>query len=263
MDTQTLSLEVTSTLLADQPGIRHGFFTRRGGVSSGLYHSLNCGFGSGDDIAVVTENRRRVAAALGQDADSLCTAYQIHSPRAVILDHSWEWRDAPEADALVTNQPGITLGVLTADCVPVLFADPVARVIGAAHAGWKGAVGGVLEATISAMISQGALRKDIRAAIGPAIGWDSYEVGQEFINRFLAESADNKEFFKASTRAGHYMFDIKGYVQQRLANAAIAQTDTLDYDTCSQDDLFFSYRRSCLQGEPVYGRQVSAIVLEP
>ena len=262
MEIDTVTLEVTCPRLEEEPGIRHGFFTRNGGVSSGLYHSLNCGFGSGDDVEIVTENRRRVAVALGQEADNLCTAYQIHSPRTVILDHPWAWRDAPEADSLATNKPGIVLGILTADCVPVLFADSKNRVIGAAHAGWKGAIGGVLESTIEAMLSLGAHKSDIRASIGPAIGQESYEVGSEFRERFLIETTENKEFFIPSARDGHFMFAIKAYVQNRLAKAGISKLHTLPYDTCAQESLFFSYRRSCLNGEPVYGRQVSAIVLE-
>jgi YfiH family protein len=263
METDTVTLDVTCPYMTDEPGIRHGFFTRQGGVSSGLFHSLNCGFGSGDDVSIVAENRRRVAESLGQEETSLCTAYQIHSPNTAILDHAWQWRDAPEADSLATNKPGIVLGILTADCVPVLFADSRNRVIGAAHAGWKGAIGGVLESTLSAMISLGANKNDIRASIGPAIGQRSYEVGTEFRKRFLMESPENTDFFIPSVRDGHFMFAIKAYVQNRLAKVGISQLHNLPYDTCAQEDLFFSYRRSCLNGEPVYGRQVSAIVLEP
>jgi polyphenol oxidase len=262
METQDITRDIPCPFMAQEPGIRHGFFTRRGGVSSGLYRSLNCGYGSGDDVTIITENRNRVAQTLGQDADSLCTAYQIHSPKAVILDHPWAWRDAPEADALVTNKSGIILGILTADCVPVLFADSTHRVIGAAHAGWKGAIGGVLEATLDAMISIGADKRDIRASIGPAIEQASYEVGSEFKDRFMAESPENDTFFIPSDTDNHFMFAIKAYVQNRLAKAGISQVHLLPHDTCQQDELFFSYRRSCLNGEPVYGRQVSAIALE-
>ncbi len=262
MSVEDIAREVTCPMLSQEPGIRHGFFTRQGGVSAGLYNSLNCGFGSGDDVEIVTENRARVARSLGQEADNLCTAYQIHSPRCIILDHPWAWRDAQEADALVTNKPGIVLGILTADCVPVLFADSTRRIIGAAHAGWKGAIGGVLEATLDAMISLGAHKREICASIGPAIGQSSYEVGAEFIERFISESPDNNRFFIRSPRAGHFMFDIKAYVQNRLANVGVSQVNLLDHDTCAQEDLFFSYRRATLRAEPVYGRQISAITLE-
>lgn len=263
MHVQDMTRDIACPLLTRQPGIRHGFFTRQGGVSAGLFSSLNCGYGSGDDVAIVTENRHRVAAAFGLPAEALCTAYQIHSPKAVVLDHPWAWRDAPEADALVTTKPGIILGILTADCVPVLFADGLHHVIGAAHAGWKGAIGGVLEATLDTMIAQGAAKREIVASIGPCISQSSYEVGPEFLERFASESPENERFFIASARDGRHLFDLRGYVQNRLANAGISQLHVMPHDTCAQDALFFSYRRSCLNGEPAYGRQVSAIVLEP
>lgn len=262
MAVQEMAYEVTCPLMTRQPGIRHGFFTRKGGVSAGLFSSLNCGYGSGDDVAIVTENRSRAAASFGLEEDALCTAYQIHSARAEILDHPWAWRDAPEADALVTARPGIILGILTADCVPVLFADCARRIIGAAHAGWKGAIGGVLEATLDAMISLGADRRDMVASIGPAIGQPSYEVSAEFLERFLKETPENEPYFASSLKDGHYLFDLKAYVQNRLAKSGISQLHILPYDTCAQEELFFSYRRSCLSGEPAYGRQVSAITLE-
>lgn len=262
MQTIQDSYEITCPTLAERSGVRHGFFTRKGGVSSGLYSSLNCGFGSGDDVEIVAENRARVAAALGQPSDALCTAYQIHSPRAVVLEHAWAWRDAPEADALVTKTPGIILGILTADCLPVLFADSRNGIIGAAHAGWKGAIGGVMEATIDAMIGLGAHRQDIYATIGPAIAQDSYEVGAEFRDRFVTEDFENRDYFIDSERSGHFMFDLKAYAENRLAKAGISQVNVLSRDTCREEEDFFSYRRSCLRAEPVYGRQVSAIVLE-
>jgi YfiH family protein len=256
------SYEITCPTLAACSGVRHGFFTRKGGVSSGLYSSLNCGFGSGDDVEIVAENRARVAAALGQNSDALCTAYQIHSPRAVVLDHAWAWRDAPEADALVTRTPGIILGILTADCLPILFADSRGSVIGAAHAGWKGAISGVMEATIDAMVGLGARRQDIFATLGPAIAQESYEVGAEFRDRFISEGFENRDYFMDGERANHYMFDLKSYAENRLAKAGISQVNVLARDTCREEGDFFSYRRACLRAEPVYGRQVSAIVLE-
>jgi polyphenol oxidase len=247
--------------LAALSHIRHGFFTRRGGVSHGLYASLNCGPGSGDDMEHVRENRARVAASLHVPAYALVTAHQIHSPTAVTVTKPWQQGDAPQADALVTATPGIALGVLTADCVPVLFAAKGKHVIGAAHAGWKGAIGGVLEATLAAMQQLGANPADVVASIGPAISQSSYEVGDEFHDRFAQESPENARFFVPSTKPGHQLFDLTGYVRMRLARAGVGTINLLAQDTRMQEDVFFSFRRATLAGEPVYGRQISAITL--
>jgi YfiH family protein len=245
----------------DATGLRHGFFTRQGGVSKGLYASLNCGVGSGDDAVDVAENRRRVAAALDLAADRLATCHQVHSPTVVAVDEPWPLGDRPRADAMVTRKAGIALGILTADCVPVLFADPSARVIGAAHAGWRGALGGVLDGTVAAMRDLGATLAGIRAGIGPSIGQASYEVGPEFPAPFLAASTDNARFFIDATRPGHFMFDIAGYVRARLSRLGIETVEATGGDTAAEPDRFFSYRRSCLRREPDYGREISAIAL--
>jgi len=253
---------VTCPLLAQQPGIRHGFFGRRGGVSGGHYASLNCGYGSGDDLQHVASNRVIVAEAIGITSPSLCTAYQIHSPTVVTLTEPWNWRDAPEADAMATNIPGIGLGILTADCLPVLFADSKHRVIGAAHAGWKGAFSGVIEATLAAMEKLGATLATTVATIGPAIAQGSYEVGDEFHERFIKQEAGNTVYFIRGARPGHFLFDLKAYAKDRLRDAGVSQINVLADDTCLQENDFFSFRRATLRGEPVYGRQISAIVME-
>jgi len=244
------------------PNIQHGFFTRKGGKSSGIYGSLNCGYGSGDDIDIVCANRTIVADMLGTDADSLCTAFQIHSNKVITLDRPWHWKDAPEADALVTKTPGIALGILSADCLPVLFADTKRNIIGAAHAGWKGAFSGIIEATIEAMEQLGAQKTDIAAAIGPGIAQKSYEVGAEFQERFVQASAVNNAYFIPSPRPSHFLFDLKAYAKDRLEKSGIAPINVLAQDTCLQEDTFFSFRRATLRGEPVYGRQISAIMLK-
>jgi YfiH family protein len=252
----------TCPQLSQSPGIRHGFFGRSGGVSAALYESLNCGFGSGDDTTLVAENRSIIADTLGVAPTSLCTAFQIHSAKAVIVDKPWHWSNAPEADALVTSEPGIAIGVLTADCVPVLFADSKHHVIAAAHAGWKGAFNGVIEATLEAMLTLGATLPTITATVGPAIAQGSYEVGAEFYERFVLQDAANGMYFLPSSRNSHFMFDLKAYVKDRLRNAGVAQVNMMAHDTCQQDNDFFSFRRSTLRDEPVYGRQISAISLD-
>lgn len=252
---------LTCPELSGHASIRHGFFTRRGGVSEGIYASLNCGPGSGDNLAHVAENRARVAAALHAPTYSLCTAYQIHSATAVIIDKPFSPDNIPQADALVTNTPGIALGILTADCLPILFSDPQARVIGAAHSGWKGAIGGVIEDTLDKMLSLGAQKTRIHATIGPAIAQASYEVGTEFYERFLAERPENNVFFAASAREGHYLFNLPAYAKARLAAAGITQINLLAHDTRLQENDFFSFRRATLAKEPAYGRQISAITL--
>lgn len=241
--------------------IRHGFFTRKGGKSTGWYTSLNCGFGSGDNIDTVAENRNLVARALGASGPKLLTAYQIHSPLVATVTTPWTRDTAPEADALVTKIPGIALGILTADCVPILFVDPHVKVIGAAHAGWKGAYGGVVEATISSMEALGASRSHITATIGPAIEQTSYEVGPEFKDRLIEEATGNNRFFIPSLREDHHMFNLKAYVRSKINAARVGQANMLENDTCSEEDTFFSFRRATLRQEPVYGRQISAIIL--
>lgn len=249
-------------LLSDSPRVRHGFFTRDGGVSGDIYGSLNCGLGSGDDRDAVIENRRRVADRLGAPRDALLVAYQSHSDRVLVVDRPWAPEDAPGVDGLVTATPGIVLGALSADCAPVLFSEPEAGVVGTAHAGWKGALGGVIEATVAAMCGIGARRERIRAAVGPAIAQASYEVGPEFRDRFVDAAPENGRFFAASARAGHHMFDLAGYVAARLRRLGLAGVETVVADTCAEEGRFFSYRRSCLRGERDYGRGVSAIVLD-
>lgn len=237
---------------------RHGFLGRTGGVSAGLVASLNMGLGAPDDPANVQENRRRgLLAACGRADLRLVTVYQVHSARAVVAG---DWRDAdrPQADALVTDRPGVALGILTADCAPVLLEDPAAGVVAAAHAGWRGAFGGVLEATVDAMVQLGAGRDRIAAAVGPCIGRRAYEVDLEFRARFLAADPDTDRFFAAG-RAGHVLFDLEGYCLARLAAAGVRRVVGLGVDTLSDPTRFFSYRRSTLAGEGGYGRQISII----
>ncbi|HTH96986.1 MAG TPA: peptidoglycan editing factor PgeF [Stellaceae bacterium] len=243
------------------PGLRHGFFTREAGVSTGLYRGLNCGLGSNDDPAAVRRNREHVAETLGFPAGALATVHQIHSAEVVAVTEPWAAETAPRADAMVTDRPGVVLGVLSADCVPILFADAEARVIGAAHAGWKGALGGVLDATVEAMMGLGAKLPRLRAGIGPAIQQSSYEVGPEFVERFLDEDGANARFAKPSARAGHFMFDLPGYVEHRLHRLGLETVDRSHHDTASEETLFYSYRRATLRGEPDYGRGISAIAL--
>ncbi len=242
--------------------IRHGFFSRNGGVSEGAYDSLNCGYGSGDAADKVAENRDRAMAMLELGNGRLVTAYQCHSAQVVEVEAPWEREDAPKADGLVTRRPGLALGILTADCAPVLMADAMGRAIGAAHAGWRGALGGVLEATIEAMIALGAEREAILVGVGPTIGQRSYEVGPEFPAPFLELSENNGDFFYPSRRAGHFMFDLKGYIGRRLGSAGVGRIQVLPCDTCAEENRFFSYRRGCLRGESDYGRSLSAIYLE-
>jgi len=238
-------------------GVPHGFLGRRGGVSTGLHAGLNVGLGSDDDRAAVFANRDLARDAVLPGA-ALVTLHQVHSPDVMTVTAPIPLDARPQGDALVTDRPGLLLGVLTADCVPVLLADRQVGVVGAAHTGWKGALGGVTDATIAAMEALGADRARIAAAIGPCIGRASYEVSEAFADPFLSEDADNARFFGAG-RPGHLMFDIAGYVAARLANAGVGRVDMLDEDTCSQPGRFFSYRRSCLRGEPGYGRQISLI----
>jgi len=246
--------------LSELEGVRHGFFDRTGGVSGGIYTSLNVGLGSNDDRKAVVENRCRVAARLDIPPDRLLTLYQVHSADVVRVDTPEDARGV-KADAMVTTRPGLALGVLTADCAPILLADAEAGVIGAAHAGWCGAFRGVAEATVEAMEQLGAARDAITAVVGPCIAQASYEVGPEFHERFVDDNADNAAYFTASKRAEHHMFDLPAYVLNRLGKAGVAGAVWLGRDTCSDPDRFFSYRRSVLRGEPDYGRQISAITL--
>jgi polyphenol oxidase len=252
---------IQAPALADLDGVQHRFFTRHGGVSAGLYSSLNCGYGSADPPDNVRENRRRVAEQFGLDEPDLHTVHQIHSADVLTLaEERWTSPGAPKADGLVTDRPGVALGVLAADCAPVLLADGNAGVIGAAHAGWKGALGGVVEAAIAAMERLGARRERIKIAVGPCIGPNSYEVGPEFPAPFLAQDEANVAFFRPALRSGHFMFDLPGYLVHRIARAGIAATAT-GHDTLTATEDFFSYRRNTLQGVSDYGRGLSAIAL--
>lgn len=240
-------------------GVAHGFFGRRGGVSTGDLASLNCGLGSGDDPELIAENRRRVADAVLPGAP-LIGLYQVHGNRCVIVDESTDLAARPEADAMATRMPGLLLGILTADCVPVLFADREAEVVAAAHAGWKGAIAGITDATLDAMESLGANRSRIGAAIGPCIGRASYEVDDGFVERFVADDPTNERFFAAG-KPGHAMFDIAAYVAARLAAAGVARIAIGGQDTYAEAQDYFSYRRACHKGENSYGRQLSVIGL--
>jgi YfiH family protein len=239
-------------------GVPHGFLGRRGGVSTGIHGGLNVGLGSDDDRAAIHENRRRAVSAVKPGA-TLATVHQIHSAIAVVAEPFAD--DArPRADALVTDRPDLLLGVLAADCVPILFADTAAGVVGAAHSGWKGAIGGVALATVEAMERLGADRTRIAAAVGPCIGRASYEVDDGFLARFVADDPANERFFLAG-RAGHHQFDIEAYVVARLAAAGVRRIEALGLDTYPDEDRFFSYRRATHRSEPGYGRQISLIAL--
>jgi polyphenol oxidase len=251
---------VTATALA-LPGIRHAFFTREGGVSGGFYASLNSGIGSQDAAANVAENRARMAAALGVEPDRLLTAYQIHSPNVVVAEAPWTTDARPRADGIVTRLPALAIGVSTADCGPVLFAEPQAGVIGAAHAGWRGALSGVVDATVDAMERLGAARGKIRAALGPMIRQPNYEVGPDLVGRFAAADPASADFFRPAPRAGHALFDLAGYVAARLRRAGVGHVEDLGLCTYADPARFFSYRRATHRAEPDYGRHVNAIVL--
>jgi YfiH family protein len=242
-------------------GIRHAFFTRSGGVSGGLYASLNGGIGSYDAAGNVAENRARMAAALGVEPRRFLTAFQIHSPDVIVAEAPWPADARPRADAIVTRMRALAIGVTTADCGPVLFADPQAHVIGAAHAGWRGALAGVIEATVEAMERLGAAPGHIRAAIGPMIRQANYEVGPDLIARFDAEDRASNRFFAAAPRQGHTLFDLGGYIAARLKRAGVGQIEDLGLCTYADADQFFSYRRSTHRAEADYGRHVNAIAL--
>lgn len=243
-------------------GIRHGFFTRRGGVSEGVYASLNIGLGSDDVREMVLENRARVATTLGVAADRLASPYQIHSADVLTVERPFTDSDDRRADALVTATPGLALGVATADCGPVLFADAKARVIGAAHAGWRGAFTGILNNTIAAMEVLGADRANITAVLGPSISAGAYETGPEFHARFVEAAEENSKYFMPSTREGHHMFNLPAFIVDRLKAAGVGLAANMGLCTYADEARFFSYRRTTHRQEPDYGRQISAIVLE-
>ncbi len=255
---------LSSSILSGSRDLQHGFFTRQGGVSCGIYASLNCGPGSGDDGAHVTENRARVMGALGFPvgaSQGLNTLAQIHSAEVVQLRQDLPAGRYPRADALVTHVPGLAVGVLAADCVPVLFADPTAKVVAAAHAGWEGALAGIVDATVASMGELGARAERIVACVGPCIQQQSYEVGAELRQRFVDVDPDHGAYFRGSRRAGHFMFDLSKYVTHRIEAAGVAGVERLEVDTYTNEQEFFSYRRATHGGEPDYGRQVSVIVL--
>ncbi len=244
--------------------VRHAFFSRQGGISEGIFASLNCGFGSGDNPDHIAANRanamNRLGLDLNLDGGDLLTLYQVHSAKAVVVDTPWNPGEAPQADAAVTKIPGVALGILTADCAPVLLADAATGIIGAAHAGWKGALGGIIEAAVDAMIGLGAKKDQIKAAIGPCIQQASYEVGAEFHDRFMDDDPVNRDFFIASTRDGHFMFDLPAYLGRKLDSLGIT-FETVVLDTCADEARFFSYRRATLRREKDYGRGLATIIL--
>jgi YfiH family protein len=247
--------------LAKLAHIRHGFFTRAGGVSEGIYASLNGGVGSNDAPDNVTENRKRMAAKLGVSPDRLLSLYQIHSPEVIVAEKPWTRENRPRADGVVTRKPSLAIGVSTADCGPLLFADSQAGVIGAAHAGWRGAFTGVIEATVTAMEKLGADRSRITAALGPTISQPNYEVGPEFVERFVSADAANARFFKTSERTGHALFNLNGYIAALIQRAGIVNYEDLGLCTYADPDRFYSFRRTTHRGEPDYGRHINAIAL--
>jgi len=261
-ETRSILTPVICPELAAQPGIAHGFFTRHGGVSPGIYASLNCAYGTGDAPDHIAENLRRATETLGVGETSLCKAHQVHSATVITATEAWVRDVAPQADAIVTATPGLAVGVTTADCLPILMADAKAHVVAAAHAGWKGTLGGIIEATLGAMQALGACAENIIAAIGPGIAQGSYEVGNEFRDRFLQEDSGNQLYFIHGARPGHYLFDLKACAKDRLRDAGISHINVLAHDTCLEENTFFSYRRATLRGESAYGCQLSAIALK-
>ncbi|WP_369058728.1 peptidoglycan editing factor PgeF [Caulobacter sp. 73W] len=251
---------VQSALLAAVPGVRHAFFTRQGGVSTGIYDSLNIGRGSKDEPADVAENRARAAAHFGGKPGDLDTCFQIHSTIAIVADGSWG--DArPQGDAIVSKTPGVICGALSADCAPVLIVDPVARIVASAHAGWRGALDGVVQSAVDTMVELGADPADMVAAVGPCIGPASYEVGLDFFERFAADAPGSEQFFSAGKTADKRQFDLPAFVLERLRTAGIERREWVGRDTCAEENLFFSNRRAVLRGEGDYGRLLSAIML--
>lgn len=254
-------MTVRCPVLSAAGGVRHGWFTRQGGVSEGVYASLNTGLGSKDDRARVLENRARIAADLGVAPDRMVTCYQVHSPDVVVAETPWRPEDNPQADALVTRVPGLAIAVSSADCGPVLYADAEAGVVGAAHAGWKGAFTGVLEATVEAMERLGARRERIVATLGPMISGAAYEVGPEFTARFADAGEAVERWFRPSDKPAHAMFDLPAYIVHRLERAGVGRVTDLKLCTYSDETRFFSYRRMTHRGEPDYGRHLSGIVI--
>ena len=256
-------IDVIGHPLLDDPGgrIRHGFFGRAGGVSRGLYRSLNCGYGSGDDADAVRENRARAVRACGLAPDSLCVGRKVHGAGAATVTAPWAPGSAPRIDAMATATPGIALAILTADCVPVLLADREAAVVGAAHAGWRGALGGVLEAAVEAMLGLGARAGAVHAVLGPSIGAASYEVGLAFPAPFLARRPRDADLFAPAGADGHLLFDLAGYVARRLRRLGLGRVAATGGDSRAEADRFFSYRRSTARGEADYGRNISIVAL--
>ncbi len=258
-----MTMKIEAASLKGLPGIRHGFFTRQGGVSSGLYASLNGGMGSRDDPAAVAENRARMAAEIGVAPEKLLACWQVHSADAVLATTPWTRDDAPKADAIVTATMGLGAAVSIADCGPVLFADAEARVVAAAHSGWKGALGGVIGATVAQMESQGARRGAIRAVIGPLIRQSSYEVGEDFVTRFLGVERTYARFFAPADRPHHAWFDLPSFIRFRLEEAGVGFIEDLGLDTYTDPARFYSFRRATHRGEADYGRLIAAIALAP
>ena len=241
-------------------GVRHGFFTRNGGVSDGIYASLNVGYGSNDATDKVTKNRQIIIDSLG--ATSLNSVFQVHGKRVEYVDGSWAREETPRADAMVTDKSGIAIGILSADCAPVLFCDPKARIIGAAHAGWRGALTGVVEATINEMRKIGAQPDSIIAAIGPTIGPNSYEVSETFLEPFLDQNQKNAAFFSEASRAAHFLFDLPGYIISLMKDQGLDKVSWTGHDTYADNERFFSYRYGYIHEQPDYGRMLSAIMIE-
>jgi polyphenol oxidase len=257
----TLVPMLTSPLLASLSGVRHGFFTRRGGISKDLYDSLNVGPGSADDSACVLENRRRAAATFGAPAWALCTCDQVHSARVVVAESFWI-EDRPRADGVITARAGLICGALSADCAPVLIADAGSGVVAAVHAGWRGALEGVIASAVDAMLAVGAEKACLAAAVGPCIGPASYEVGQDFVDRFESQVPQARRFFKAGVERNKRLFDLPGFVLWRLAEAGVARAEWIGQDTLANEEEFFSNRRAFKRGECDYGRLLSAIMLQ-
>jgi YfiH family protein len=253
---------IAAPALAGIPNLEHGFFTREGGGSTGIYASLNCGTGSKDDRATVLANRALVAGHLGAAPERLLTCHQSHTALAIAISEPWTAGSPPKVDGIVTRTPGLAIAVLAADCAPILFADPEARVVGAAHAGWRGALSGVLEATIRTMEELGARRGRIIAALGPCIGPKAYEVGPEFEQQFRENDRDSGAFFDRPRPEKRAHFDLPGYVMHRLSRAGLAESQSVSRCTYANEDRFFSFRRATHRGESDYGRQISAIVLD-
>jgi YfiH family protein len=259
--TQDIPTYLQSDELAAVPGISHGFFTRKGGVSNDIYDSLNCGFGSSDDPQKVAENRLRVSCILGVEPSQLTSVYQVHGTHVHIIEERADQVVQKRADAMATNIPGCALAILTADCAPVLFANPDANVVAAAHAGWRGTLDGIISSTVSAMTELGADPAKTTASVGPCIGSKTYEVGPEFPDAFIEQCPENRQFFTAAPCPGHFLFDLPGFITSVLSDAGVGLVEHVIRDTLSDEDNFFSYRRARHRGETDYGRQISAITL--